>query len=80
LDRLDQRGDVDRVVLEVGVLDDDDVAVQVRDRLPDCRALPPILRQADELDAVASLSPVSDGFGRTVGGAVVDDDDLLVQS
>ena len=38
------------------------------------------LLQAEELDPVAPLSPVSDGFRRPVGGAVVDDDDLLVES
>ena len=39
LDRLDQRGHVGRVVLHVGVLDDGDLAVDVRDRGADRGAL-----------------------------------------
>ena len=38
-DRLDQLGHLGRVVLHVGVLDHGDVAVDVRDRGPDRRAL-----------------------------------------
>ena len=71
-DRRDELGDVDRVVLEVGVLDHDDAAAGLREARAQRGALALVALVAHELDAVEALD---DGC-RAVLRAVVDDDDL----
>ena len=77
LDRLDQARHLDGVVLEVGVLDHDDVAVDVGDPRPDGCTLAAV-RLPDEHDPALALPALRDRAG-PVGGAVVDDDHLLVE-
>src|SRR5262249_60261112 len=77
LDRLDQRGNVRRVVFEVGVLDHRYVAVGVGDGGADSRALTAVLL-AEEHDAVASVLPALGDVAGPGRRPVVDDDDLLV--
>jgi hypothetical protein len=78
LDRLDQRGHVRGVVLEIRVLDHGDVAVDVRDRRPDGGALAAVaLAQHDP--PVAAVVPALQDVGRLVGRAVVHDDHLPVE-
>ena len=78
VDRLDQRRHVGRVVLEIGVLDDSDVAVHVRNRRPNGGALAAVLL-TDQHDGVLPCAPLFDEVAAAVGRAVVDDDDLLVE-
>ena len=77
LDRFDQGRDVARVVLHVGVLEDDDVTVDVRDPGAKRRTLAAVGLPHDR-DAVASLPRFQHG-GRVVGRSVVHDDHLLLQ-
>jgi len=76
-DRLDQGRDLGRVVLEVGVLDHGDLAVEVRQRDADRRAFAAVLLADD--DDVLPVLPVVEHTARAVGRTVVDDDDLLVE-
>ena len=55
-DRRDQRGIVGRVVLQVGVLDQADVAAHVLDRGPDRASLPHVARLAEDADALESVA------------------------
>ena len=66
-----------RVVLEVGVLDDDDLAGARGERRANGLALPPVLGLEDEPIDVSCLLELREELARAVGGAVVDDDDLL---
>lgn len=74
-DRLDQAGIVPRVVFEVGILGDDDVAGHVRQGGADGRALAEVARMAQQ-PAAAGVS--LQRMPRAVGGAVIHDDDLFV--
>ena len=59
-------------------MDDSDLAVEVGDRRADSGAFAPILRQGHEHDTVPVASPRLRGCASAVRGAVVDDDDLLL--
>ena len=92
-DRLDEARDVLRVVLEVGVLDDDDVAGREREARAQRRALAHVLGLQVNAHLVAAA--LSLGFGSqaveplvgelgeqlaaAVGRPVVDEDELLVE-
>src|SRR6185312_784432 len=78
LDRLDQRGDVGRVVLHVGILDDRNVAVGMRDGSAHRGSLAPVLL-TDEDDVVTIGPPGLDEVSRPIRRTVVYDDDLLLQ-
>src|SRR5207244_5170746 len=67
-----------RVVLEVSVLNDCDVAVRVRDGSTNRRALAAI-PLPDEDDAVTTVLPLLDEIAGSVSRTVVDDDDLLFE-
>ncbi len=78
-DRLEQPRQLGRVVLQVGVLDDDHVARGRRDPAPDAGALAPVLRVVhQDLDLARGLEVLEDGAGAVAGG-VVDGDDLDVE-
>ena len=76
-DRLDQPRVLGRVVLQVGVLHDDDVAGAVLEALAQRRALAQVLRLVEDADVVVLLLESARGCRGAVGRAVVDEDDLL---
>src|SRR5262249_48733451 len=74
LDRLDECRIVRWVVLEVGVLDEDDVAARVLQTDADGSALAHVDHRLVDADEVAALLPlVLELVESAVGGAVVDD-------
>src|SRR5262249_19827611 len=76
LDRLDERRNISRVVLEICVLDDGDVAIDVRYRRTDCSTLSAMRTPEDE--EITAPHPGPEPIGCLVGGSVVDNDHLLV--
>ena len=74
--RVDQRGDVRGRVLEVGVLDQQDVAAGLRDPAPHRGALAAVLRLREDLDLAVALGEPGELERRVVRGAVVDQEDL----
>ena len=76
-DRAEQLHVLARVVLEVRVLDDDDVAGGVPEADGHRRALALIFRLEEDAHAVAAVHLAQD-FAGAVGRAVVDDQDLLL--
>src|SRR5438045_9724578 len=76
-DRLEQHGPVLRIVLEVGVLHDDDVAGAGGERGPDRLALAAVLGLEHETVDVARLRERDEAPSPAGGRAVVDADDLL---
>ena len=77
LDRPEQLRVLARVVLEVRVLDDDDVAGRLLKTRRDRGALSHVLRLQEDPDAVLAVHLAQD-VARAVLRAVVDDDDLLL--
>ena len=73
--RLQERRIVRRVVLQVGVLDDDDVALRLREAGPQRRALALVALVVEDAHVIA-LDPVHD-LARAIGRGVVHDDDFL---
>ena len=71
-----ETGQIFRVVLHVGVMDDAHVACCVIPRGPDGRALALVFRVADEVDALILPCQAFEDLATSVGAAVVDDDDL----
>src|SRR6059058_4387808 len=81
-DRLDEPRVLGGVVLQVGILDDRDVAAHVGDGGPHRGALALVVRLEDEHEAVRRRvrrrgAQLLEHGARPVGRAVVDDDDLL---
>ncbi len=74
-DRAQQARVVARVVFEVGVLDQQDVAAGGRQAGADGGALAAVARVADH-EGVGPVALPAEGRGGAVGRAVVDDDDL----
>jgi hypothetical protein len=77
-DRLYEGRYVDRVVLQVGVLHDDDVSVHVSNSCPDGCALAAV-RLPEHDQAVVSAPPALRDLGGTVDRTIVDHDHLLVE-
>ena len=77
LDRPQQQRVLGRVVLEVGVLDDQDLAARGVHRGAHGPALAHVLLVEDHAHAVPAV-PGRELLARAVGRAVVDDDDLLL--
>ena len=76
--RLEQLPPVSRVVLQIGVLDDDDVAGAHGERLANGGALAAIHGlQVQAIDA-AFVEELLEKVAGAIGGTVVDDDDLFL--
>ena len=78
-DEAEQRRVVARVVLQVGVLHDDDLAGGVGEAAAQGRALAAILSVVAKLQTGISAQQVPQPFGGAIGGAVVHHDDLFLQ-
>ena len=81
-DRRDEVRILGGIVLEIGVLDERDVALEVRDGGADRRALALVLRLEDRLQPIVVVvrglgDELANHVRRAVARAVVDDDDLL---
>src|ERR1035437_6919018 len=77
-DRLQHGGPILRIVLEVGILDDDDVARARGERGTNRLALSTILWLGDEAIDEARGVQLDETLARAVGGTVIDADDLLL--
>src|SRR5438105_15903858 len=70
-----------RIVLEIGVLDDAELAARLLDCRPDRRALTPVAVVAEHPDPIRTGSgDLLGDLGRAVGRAVVDHDDLAIDA
>ncbi len=78
-DGQEQRRQVRGIVLQVGVLHDDDVAGCRRDAAADGGALPLVLVVVDHAVHESLFRQAIEDFAGAVGGGVVDDDDLEPQ-
>src|SRR5260370_10893281 len=78
LNRTEQHGIVGGVVLEVGVLDDDDVARGAFEPSLNRCAFSAVARQPLEDDVAVLLRALLEQRARTVRRSIVDDDNLLI--
>ena len=75
-DRLEQLRVLARVVLQVGVLDDDDVPLRIAEADRDRGALPLVRRLQEHPDAVPTVD-LAENLARAVRRSVVDDQELF---